>query len=117
MTAEACTLRLLQIISSVAEHHSNLVPWQLIAQRTGAVIKHVKLTENNQELDMQVRGSTGGSTGGSSTGAVRPPLVVMFSRSFLFLVAFSSCSPAACTCLPRKQPAIVCSMRVHKQQA
>lgn len=57
----------------MAEHHSNLVPWQLIAQRTGAVIKHVKLTENNQELDMQVRGSTGSS----STGALRPPHVVM----------------------------------------
>jgi hypothetical protein len=54
---------LLQIISSVAEHHSNLVPWQLIAQRTGAVIKHVRLTEDNEQLDMQV-GSGVGSTAG-----------------------------------------------------
>ena len=28
-----------QIILSVAEHHSNLVPWQMLAQRTGAVLK------------------------------------------------------------------------------
>ncbi|GAP93567.1 SufS family cysteine desulfurase [Leptolyngbya sp. NIES-2104] len=35
-----------EIISSVMEHHSNLVPWQLIAARTGAVIKHVQLDEN-----------------------------------------------------------------------
>lgn len=28
-----------EIIVSVAEHHSNIVSWQLIAQRTGAVLK------------------------------------------------------------------------------
>ncbi len=33
-----------EIITSVMEHHSNLVPWQMIAQRTGAVIKYVPLT-------------------------------------------------------------------------
>ncbi len=43
-----------QIILSVAEHHSNLVPWQMVAQRTGAVIRHVELTKDTQELDMQV---------------------------------------------------------------
>jgi len=42
-----------EIILSVAEHHSNMVPWQLVAQRTGAVLKHVKLTEGTQELDMK----------------------------------------------------------------
>lgn len=44
-----------QIVLSVAEHHSNLVPWQLVAQKTGAVLKHVRLTPDTQELDMQVR--------------------------------------------------------------
>lgn len=34
-----------EIILSVMEHHSNLVPWQLVAQRTGAVLKFVELTE------------------------------------------------------------------------
>ncbi len=34
-----------EIILSVMEHHSNLVPWQLIAQKTGAVLKHVPLNE------------------------------------------------------------------------
>ena len=33
-----------EIILTVMEHHSNLVPWQLVAQRTGAVLKHVQLT-------------------------------------------------------------------------
>ncbi len=34
-----------EILLSVMEHHSNLVPWQLIAKRTGAVLKHVPLNE------------------------------------------------------------------------
>lgn len=28
-----------EILLSVAEHHSNLVPWQMVAQRTGAVLR------------------------------------------------------------------------------
>ena len=35
-----------EIILSVMEHHSNLVPWQLVAAKTGAVLKFVELTEN-----------------------------------------------------------------------
>jgi len=37
-----------EIILSVMEHHSNLVPWQLIAARTGAVLKFVELTETEE---------------------------------------------------------------------
>lgn len=33
-----------EIILTVMEHHSNLVPWQMVAQRTGAVLKHVRLS-------------------------------------------------------------------------
>jgi cysteine desulfurase/selenocysteine lyase len=33
-----------EIILSVMEHHSNLVPWQIIAQKTGAAIKYVELS-------------------------------------------------------------------------
>jgi cysteine desulfurase / selenocysteine lyase len=40
-----------EIILSVMEHHSNLVPWQIVAQRTGAVLKFVELTEA-QEFDL-----------------------------------------------------------------
>lgn len=40
-----------EVILSVMEHHSNLVPWQLVAQRTGAVLKHVQLTDT-QEFDL-----------------------------------------------------------------
>lgn len=42
-----------EIILSVAEHHSNIVPWQLLAERRGVVLKFVPLDEN-QRLDMNV---------------------------------------------------------------
>ena len=34
-----------QVILTVAEHHSNIVPWQIIAKKTGAVLKYVSLTK------------------------------------------------------------------------
>lgn len=40
-----------EIILSVMEHHSNLIPWQLLAQRTGAVLKFVELTAT-EEFDL-----------------------------------------------------------------
>jgi cysteine desulfurase / selenocysteine lyase len=40
-----------EIILTVMEHHSNLVPWQFVAQRTGAVLKFVELTPT-QEFDL-----------------------------------------------------------------
>jgi cysteine desulfurase/selenocysteine lyase len=41
-------LLFVQIILSVAEHHSNIVPWQLIAKKTGLVLKFAKLTEDER---------------------------------------------------------------------
>ena len=37
-----------EIILSVMEHHSNLIPWQLLAQKTGAVLKFVELNETEE---------------------------------------------------------------------
>ncbi|KAK4353385.1 hypothetical protein RND71_028903 [Anisodus tanguticus] len=41
-----CCLLTLQIITTIAEHHSAIVPWQIVAQKTGAVLKFVNLTED-----------------------------------------------------------------------
>ncbi len=41
-----------EIILTVMEHHSNLIPWQMVAQRTGAVLKFVTLTDT-QEFDFE----------------------------------------------------------------
>ncbi|MGD1852452.1 MAG: SufS family cysteine desulfurase [Cyanophyceae cyanobacterium] len=37
-----------EIILSVMEHHSNLIPWQFVAQRTGAVLKFVEPTDTGE---------------------------------------------------------------------
>ena len=37
-----------EIILTVMEHHSNLIPWQFVAQKTGAVLKFVRLTATEE---------------------------------------------------------------------
>ncbi|MCP9785387.1 SufS family cysteine desulfurase [Cyanobium sp. N5-Cardenillas] len=41
-----------EVLLSVMEHHSNLVPWQLLAARTGCVLRHAGVTESG-ELDLE----------------------------------------------------------------
>mmetsp|Transcript_32764 Transcript_32764/g.77641 ORF Transcript_32764/g.77641 Transcript_32764/m.77641 type:complete len:485 (-) Transcript_32764:55-1509(-) len=41
-----------EIILSVMEHHSNIVPWQLVAAKTGAVIKFVQMS-SDEGLDRE----------------------------------------------------------------
>lgn len=45
-----------EILLTVMEHHSNLVPWQQLAARTGAVLRHAGLTDSG-ELDLEDLGS------------------------------------------------------------
>lgn len=40
-----------EVVLSTLEHHANIVPWQLVAQRTGAVIRVIPLDERGN-LDM-----------------------------------------------------------------
>ena len=35
-----------EIIISYLEHHSNIVPWQMLCERTGAVLKVIPMDEN-----------------------------------------------------------------------
>jgi len=41
-----------EVLLTVMEHHSNLVPWQQAAERTGAVLRHVPITADGR-LDME----------------------------------------------------------------
>lgn len=41
-----------EVILSASEHHSNIVPWQMLCERTGAVLKVIPLTPD-QTLDME----------------------------------------------------------------
>ena len=38
------------------EHHSNIVPWQITAQATGAVLRYIPLTDDGM-LDLSDLGS------------------------------------------------------------
>ena len=37
-----------EIILTEMEHHSNLVPWQQLAERTGCILKHIPITDDGQ---------------------------------------------------------------------
>jgi len=41
-----------EILVTEMEHHSNLVPWQITAERTGAVLKYIPLNDD-LELDLE----------------------------------------------------------------
>jgi cysteine desulfurase/selenocysteine lyase len=51
-----------EIVLSVMEHHSNLVPWQQLAERTGAVLRHIGVTDDGylvmDDLDRLLTGQT-----------------------------------------------------------
>src|SRR5210317_1558268 len=40
-----------EVIVSALEHHSNIVPWQMLCEKTGATLKVIPMTESG-ELDM-----------------------------------------------------------------
>ncbi|WP_320675677.1 SufS family cysteine desulfurase [Prochlorococcus sp. MIT 1300] len=40
-----------EILLTLMEHHSNLVPWQLLSKRTGCILRHVGITPSG-ELDI-----------------------------------------------------------------
>src|SRR6185312_15856478 len=44
-----------EILVTTMEHHSNLVPWQQLAERSGAILKHIPITDDGvlilDELD------------------------------------------------------------------
>lgn len=49
-----------EIVTSEMEHHSNLVPWQLLAERTGATVLYANLTDDGH-LDLDHLASLLGS--------------------------------------------------------
>jgi cysteine desulfurase / selenocysteine lyase len=47
-----------EIVISIMEHHSNIVPWQLLAQRTGAVLRWFDVTDEGR-LDLDKAAAEG----------------------------------------------------------
>jgi cysteine desulfurase / selenocysteine lyase len=54
-TGELVILPGAEIVVTEMEHHSNLVPWQLLAQRTGATLRWIGLTDSGR-LDLDTLG-------------------------------------------------------------
>lgn len=51
-----------EIVVSVAEHHSNLVPWQRVAKATGAVLKYMYLDDIGRITDEEIEKKIGSKT-------------------------------------------------------
>jgi cysteine desulfurase/selenocysteine lyase len=51
-----------EIVLTVMEHHSNIVPWQLIAERTGAVIKVAPIDDSGELIMDEFEGLLGPRT-------------------------------------------------------
>jgi len=47
-----------EIVISVMEHHSNIVPWQMLAQRTGATLRWFDVTDEGR-LDLEAAAAEG----------------------------------------------------------
>ncbi len=43
-----------EIVLSILEHHSNLVPWQYVAKKTGATLKYMYIDENYEIPDDEI---------------------------------------------------------------
>lgn len=44
-----------EIVISIAEHHSNLIPWQQVARAKGAILKYMYTDENGELTEEEVR--------------------------------------------------------------
>jgi cysteine desulfurase/selenocysteine lyase len=51
-----------EIVISIAEHHSNLVPWQQVAQAKGATLKYLYLNEDGLITDEEIARKIGSKT-------------------------------------------------------
>jgi len=43
-----------EIVATEMEHHSNLVPWQLLAQRTGATFRYIPIDDSGRLVDDEI---------------------------------------------------------------
>lgn len=51
-----------EIVISIAEHHSNLVPWQIVAKAKGAILKYMYINEEGVIPEEEIESKIGEST-------------------------------------------------------
>jgi len=44
-----------EVITSVLEHHSNMLPWRLAAEKAGATVRYMECTEDGELTDAELR--------------------------------------------------------------
>src|SRR5574344_185088 len=51
-----------EIVTTIMEHHSDMLPWQMVAQKTGAVLKYIEPlpdgTVTNEEIHSKITEKT-----------------------------------------------------------
>ena len=112
-------------VTTEIEHHANLIPWQILAQRTGATLRHIPSTEDGQ-LDYEAaEGIINEKTRivafthvSNVTGAITDvPRMVAMARKHGALVVLDACQsvphmprrlPTPWTSTLRRSPATRC---------
>lgn len=51
-----------EIVLTIAEHHSNILPWQMVAQKTGAKLVYFYIDENGKLLEEEIEEKIGKKT-------------------------------------------------------
>ena len=59
-----------EILITIAEHHSNLLPWQMVSRQTGAVLKFLECAPDGSYTDEQLKAAVTSSTKLASIGHV-----------------------------------------------
>ncbi len=76
-----------EIVVTDVEHHANFVPWQMLAERTGAVLRYLELDPETDEIDLKEADRLIGPktrvvavTGMSNVTGYMPPVSELFRR-------------------------------------
>lgn len=51
-----------EIVTTIVEHHSNMLPWRMVAEKTGAVVKYIECAEDGSISDEAVDAAIGSKT-------------------------------------------------------
>lgn len=91
-----------EIVTTEVEHHANLIPWQILAQRTGATLRHIPVASDGQ-LDYEAAEQIVGQNTrilafthvSNVTGAITDvPYMVALARKAGALTVLDACQSA-----------------------
>lgn len=106
-----------EILITVGEHHSNMLPWQLVAERTGAELRYLLCREDGSYPEEEIRKMVTGRTKLAAVGHISNvtgrefPLSVLIS--LLTHLGIGSCTRASLSFYNTKEDVdrLICSLR------